>query len=93
MGPRPMMAMPGMPYHMGMSMSMSSIPSAMPTPSMGIKASPADLQLKIHRPQKTWDQHGLSRHKGQTWPATQKQWGHHVPLCIGGAACSRQNLA
>ena len=81
MGPRPMMAMPGMPYHMGMSMSMSSIPSAMPTPSMGIKASPAALQLRIIcRPQNTWDLHGLSRHKGQPWPATQKP---HIPLCMG----------
>ena len=40
MGPRPMMPMPGMPYHMGMSMPMSSIPAASRAPSMGIKASP-----------------------------------------------------
>lgn len=39
MGPQPMMPMPGMPYHMGMSMPMSSIPSAAPAPAMGIKAS------------------------------------------------------
>ena len=33
-----MMPMPGMPYHMGMSMPMSSIPSLAPAPPMGIKA-------------------------------------------------------
>ncbi|CAL5228504.1 g11653 [Coccomyxa viridis] len=38
LGPRPMMPMPGMPYHMGMSMPMSSIPSPAPAPMMGIKA-------------------------------------------------------
>ena len=40
LGPRPMMPMPGMPYHMGMSMPMSSIPSPAPAPMMGIKAGP-----------------------------------------------------
>ena len=33
-----MMPMPGMPYHMGMSMPTSSIPSPGPGPLMGIKA-------------------------------------------------------
>ena len=41
MGPRPMMPMPGMPYHMGMSMPMGSIPAGSQAPSMGIKASSA----------------------------------------------------
>lgn len=45
MGPRPMMPMPGMPYHMGMSMPMSSLPSASRAPSMGIKASPCSLEF------------------------------------------------
>ena len=41
MGPRPMMPMPGMSYHMAMSMPMGSIPAGSQAPSMGIKASPA----------------------------------------------------
>lgn len=41
------MPMPGMPYHMGMSMPMSSIPSPAPGPLMGIKARHC---LRDHHP-------------------------------------------
>ena len=84
MCPRPMMAMPGMPYHMGMSMSMSSIPSAAPTPSMGIKASPAALQLNIHRPAEHMRPAWVVKAEGTALARHTEAVGHHVPLCIEG---------